>query len=326
MSVALNRHKGVAAALIKILKETRSTPPSMRLDRLITLGVIRPAKRLGGLFSSRTKNAASRRKLPVLMYHSISDDPEPNFSPYYKICTSPRRFAEQMEWLAADGWQGVTLSDGLEWLAGKKTLTGNPVAITFDDGFRDFHTEAWPSLRQHNFAATMYLPTAYIGDTRQSFKGRECLTWAEVRELHGAGMEFGSHTVNHPKLVDLTAAQIKNELEDSKQELDQQLGVSVTAFAYPFAFPQENIPFVTELGNLLVQCGYRHCATTILGRAAWDDSFPLVRRLPANSQDDHTLLRSKLRGEYDWLARPQGMIRSWKFRYRALKTTPVPRG
>jgi len=56
-------------------------------------------------------------RIPILMYHSISDDPEPNFSPYYKVCTSPRRFAEHMQWLADSGYRGVTLSEGLAALA-----------------------------------------------------------------------------------------------------------------------------------------------------------------------------------------------------------------
>src|SRR5690606_23092435 len=116
---------------------------------------------------------AGERQLPVLMYHSISDDPEPTFSPYYKVCTAPARFSEHMHWLAEAGWRGTTLSDGLDWLAGKKQITGRPVAITFDDGFRDFHTAAFPALQRHGFSATMYLPTAFIGDQRRQFKGRD---------------------------------------------------------------------------------------------------------------------------------------------------------
>ena len=50
------------------------------------------------------------------MYHRISDDPEIDRSDYYKVCTSPERFAEQMQWLADWGYEGVTLSEGLAWL------------------------------------------------------------------------------------------------------------------------------------------------------------------------------------------------------------------
>src|SRR6185369_12183946 len=105
-----------------------------------------------------------------------------------------------------------------------------------DDGFRNFHTEAFPVLQKHQFTATVFLPTGFIGDAadvpsgqsrvedngpaenaeaegvlvaplpgsqaspgrgRRSFKGTECLTWEEVRELRNSGIRFGSHTVTH---------------------------------------------------------------------------------------------------------------------------------
>ena len=86
------------------------------------------------------------------------------------------------------------------------------MAITFDDGFRDFHTQAWPILERHCFTATMFLPTAYISEQRRSFQSKECLTWEEVRELRANGVRFGSHTVNHPMLHDMTWDGILSEL------------------------------------------------------------------------------------------------------------------
>jgi len=60
------------------------------------------------------------------MYHSISDDPETGVSPYYRVCTFPRRFAEQMKWLADWGYRGVTLSEGLAWLKREARQTTGP--------------------------------------------------------------------------------------------------------------------------------------------------------------------------------------------------------
>ena len=88
------------------------------------------------------------------------------------------------------------------------TRARKPVAITFDDGFQDFYTEAFPVLAQYGFSATMYLPTAFVGNPRRSFKSHPCMTWSEVREAYRAGIEFGSHTVSHPKLVELDWPQI----------------------------------------------------------------------------------------------------------------------
>lgn len=279
----------------------------MRLDRLISLGLVNPLRQALG------RSTDKGRCLPILMYHSVSDDPEPAHSPYYKVCTSPRRFSEQMQWLKNSGWQGVTLSDGLDFLNGKKDLSGYPVAITFDDGFRDFHTAAYPALQQHGFAATMYLSTAFVGDERRSFKSRECLTWPEVRDLAAAGMEFGSHTVNHPVLYQLSWAEIEGELRDSRSALEQELGVSSRIFAYPYAYPGEDSDYAATFANLLRKLGYTSCATTKIGRARpKDDPFSLVR-LPANSADDQALFMAKLSGSYDWLRLPQSGIRRAKY-------------
>ena len=255
------------------------------------------------------------------MYHSISDDPEPAFSPYYKVCTSPRRFAEHMQWLEDAGWRGVSLSDGLDILAGKKHIDGKPVAITFDDGFRDFHTEAFPILQRHGFSATMYLPTAFIGNERKTFKTRECLTWAEMRLMHQAGIEFGSHTVNHPKLVDLRWPEIETELRESKATIEQQLGHPINSFAYPYAFPQENQPFTENLTAVLRRLGYQNCATTVVRRERAAPHPFLIKRLPVNACDDRALLAAKLDGAYDWLALPQEAVRRWKSRRRTRQMT-----
>jgi peptidoglycan/xylan/chitin deacetylase (PgdA/CDA1 family) len=269
----------------------------MRLDRSLTLHFFQPLQNLG--------LRAGGLHLPILMYHSISDAPEPGVSPYYRVCTSPRRFAEHMQSLAESGWQGVTLRDGLDLLAGKKQSTARPVAITFDDGFHDFYTAAFPILKQHGFSATMYLPTAFIGDDRRLFKSRTCLTWGEIRELQQTGVEFGSHTVNHPVLYDLSWQEIERELAPSKERIEQELGETIASFAYPYAFPQEDAPFAKTFAGLLRDAGYCNCVTTVIGRAQPDGSPFSLKRLPANDDDDPALLEAKLTGAYDWLSGPQ---------------------
>lgn len=276
---------------------------SARFDRYLTLSVFRPLNRAG--------LGDGDQSVPVLMYHSVSDDPETGVNPYYRLATSPRRFAEQMQWLKNSGCVGVSLEEALAFRANGKA-GARPVAITFDDGFRDFHTGAWPVLQRHGFSATMYLPTAFIGSQRKSFRGRECLTWNEVRELRRQGIRFGSHTVNHPKLHELPWKTIANELAGSKQAIEQELGEAVASFAYPFAFPQEDRSFTKMLGELLQGQGYRHCVTTVIGRVQPDDDLFCVKRLPANSDDDEALFIAKLAGAYDWLGSAQRTVRQLK--------------
>jgi peptidoglycan/xylan/chitin deacetylase (PgdA/CDA1 family) len=332
----------------------------MRLDRCITLNLVQPFRHSlfhigwgeGGRSPDEvhdTRHPSPVTPLPVLMYHSISDDSEPGVRPYYRICTSPRGFREQMQWLKDNGYQAVTLSAGLEWLrtATQKAENRNPkseiktkasseisafsfqlsafqqrpVVLTFDDGFRDFYTHGVPALQHYGFSATMYLPTAYIGNesschsspvTRHSFHGKECLSWNEIQELNRAGIEFGSHTVHHPELVNLPWAEIQSEIADSKAQIENHLGTAVKAFAYPYAFPQARRDFVSRFKDLLATSGYETCVTTLIGRHR-PGADPLeIKRLPVNSDDDGRLFQAKLAGGYDWLAFPQGLIKKFK--------------
>jgi peptidoglycan/xylan/chitin deacetylase (PgdA/CDA1 family) len=272
---------------------------AFRLDRVVTLGLHRTLRWSWGC-------------LPILMYHSISDDAEQGVHPYYRVATHPRRFAQQMEWLAELGCVGLSLERALRLPAGTQANGRRPVAITFDDGFRDFHTAAWPVLRRHGFTATMYLPTGFIGGRRQSLRGKECLTWNEVRELQAQGVRFGSHTATHPKLYELRWNLIERELVVSKERLEQELGVAAESFAYPYAFPQEDPDYTRTLAELLRKQGYRTCVTTIIGRAQPGDERLRLKRLPVNSDDDRALLSAKLDGAYDWLGAAQLFSRQLK--------------
>lgn len=264
---------------------------ALRADRLATLYVFHPV-------ASRLANGNLR--IPVLMYHSVSNTAGIRRG-YFQTTTSPARFAGQMRMLQEQGYTPVALSRAAGILAGSHPGPAKPVVITFDDGYRDFHTEAFPVLAAHGFAASMFLPTGYIGDRRSSFNGLECLTWGEVRELDTAGVEFGSHTVSHPKLKELGSGRIEQELRGSKEAIEDKLGKPAVCFSYPYAFPEANRDFVARLKDILVACGYRAGVSTVIGSAAPSSDPLFLSRLPVNSQDDAALFRAKLEGGYDWL-------------------------
>ena len=249
--------------------------------------------------------------VPILMYHSVSDEQE-TVAPYYRLATDPRRFAEQMQWLDDSGYVGLSLEEALRFIDDVRPDGRLPVAITFDDGYRNFYTTAWPILRARGFAATVYLPTRYIGSETKTFLGRSCLTWVEVRELQAQGVHFGSHTVSHPVLQDLSMDLVESELRFSKASIEDALGQKVTGFAYPYAFPQEDRAFSNRLVDRLRECGYETCVTTIIGRAHAAGEFLRLKRLPVNSCDDRDLFMAKLRGCYDWVGSAQCAVRHLK--------------
>jgi len=164
-----------------------------RFDRFLTLHFFHPI--------AKRRRPQEGLKVPILMYHGIGELQKKGSHFYYETATSPEVFAAHMAFLKEDGYRAV----GLNGLAG---LFSNPersiekcVVITFDDGLADFRAAALPVLNRHGFSVTVFLPAGLMG---QEVNGQACMTWDEVRESAAKGITFGSHSLTHPKMVDLT--------------------------------------------------------------------------------------------------------------------------
>ena len=241
------------------------------------------------------------------MYHSISETTQ-DAHPYFLTETSPVIFAEQMKYLRDNGYSAISLDEVVALLGSKSPAeTKKYVVITFDDGYRDFYTEAFPILQKYELNATVFLPTEYVRERAQSFKTKDCMTWQEVRELRKAGVVFGSHTVSHPQLHSVSRAQVADELRRSKETIESELGERITGFSYPYAFPEDDREFTKRLQTQLEECGYEAGVTTVLGSVQKLEDRFTMKRLPANSCDDPALFQAKLEGDYDWLRRAQYM-------------------
>ena len=268
----------------------------MRLDRFLTLYIFGPLARL---------RKPRGLRIPILMYHSISDDPESGH-PYYWINTSPALFADHMRYLADHGYEVIPLSTAVAMIRGfslnTKHQTLNTVVLTFDDGYADFFSAAFPVLQRHGFTATVFLPTDYIDGTKPGLRGKQHLTWDQVRELQEQGITFGSHTCSHPQLSDLPPGDAERELLVSRRVFDGQRVACASTFCYPFRFPEQNTGFVERFNETLQRVEYEACASTRIGTInAADDIFAL-KRIPVNSGDDLPLFSAKLSGGYDWLS------------------------
>lgn len=267
-----------------------------RIDRLVTLYLSNP---LAQAFGSSRKS-----KVPILMYHSISENLFGMSHPYFHINTPPEIFARQMRWLHNAGYRTIGLDEALNGLQAGADLAKS-VVLTFDDGYRDFYDEALPILKQHGFTATLFLVSDRIGNSPVRIEGADFLTWGDVRELQNEGIHFGSHTVTHPDMRCLAPEQLEYELGRSKEVLEDQLGVPVDSFSHPHGFPEEDRDYARFLQDVLCNCGYDHAVSTIIGRANANSNRFFLPRLPVNSFDDQAFFLAKLKGGYDWLHWPQ---------------------
>jgi len=168
----------------------------------------------------------------ILTYHSISMGRPP-------LAVSPSLFAEQMEWLSQNA-RVVSLGVITDRLRQHAPLPRRAVVLTFDDGYRDFYTNAAPHLRRHGFPATVFLPTASCGQTNawpglpSGVEERELLTWQQIKELAGQGTYFAPHGVTHQDMTLLSVADAEQEMVASKREIEEKIGRAVEFFCYPY--------------------------------------------------------------------------------------------
>jgi peptidoglycan/xylan/chitin deacetylase (PgdA/CDA1 family) len=281
----------------------------MRVDRTISMILAS---------QQRFAEAGTDGKIPILMYHSISSEKSGGARSahsayrYFETSTSPALFRRHMEILHVLGYTVIRLKDLGEAFSQALSKGRKYSVITFDDGYADFYETAFPILQAFKFPATVFVPTAFIGAPGPGIEGKTHLTWPQVREAHSAGIDIGSHTVNHPQLADLAAEQILHQLRESKKTIEDNLGTAIDTFAYPFAFPEGRKGLVTVLRRILVECGYRAGVCTSIGRVSPGDDRLFLRRLPVNTFDDEAFFRAKLGGAYDWLHGSQVLVKRLK--------------
>ena len=172
--------------------------------------------------------AVTSLKVPVLMYHEIADIAA---SPS-GLAVAPEAFADQLAYLHDAGFTAVTAGTLAKNLAGgAEALPERPVVLTFDDGYRDFHSRALPLLKQYGHTATVFQTTGWI-DTERGPKWM--LNWRELSEIAEAGIEVGAHSHEHPELDRLPDDKLRDELDRPKHMLEDKLGLAVPGLAYPF--------------------------------------------------------------------------------------------
>ncbi|MEN6373606.1 MAG: polysaccharide deacetylase family protein [Smithella sp.] len=270
---------------------------SFRLDRFLTIYLFNS-------FISK-RQLAENKRISILMYHSISDDREHGVHPYYKINTAPAIFADQMRFLYENNYSVIDLKSVKGCFDKKYELNKKIVVITFDDGYHDFYTNAFPILQKYHFTATVFLPTAFIGNEGIKLRGKAHLTWNQISELADSGISFGSHTVTHPELSNLSNKDVEYEIRQSKKAIEDNLGKAIDTFSYPFKFPDEKKVFINDLRKILQKCEYHHGVSTRIGTTSKSDDIYFMKRIPVNTDDDIPLFKAKLEGGYNWLNKPQ---------------------
>ena len=211
--------------------------------------------------------------IPVLNYHQINDVDE------NLLTVSTSEFETQMAWLEENGYQTISVSELLDFLDGKGSLPERPVLITFDDGYIDNYQCAFPILKKHNMKACIFLISEYVS------LYPNYLTWEQLAEMQSSGIEFGSHTVDHNVLTELSPNSVNHELADSKDLLEKRLKRRIEVLAYPCGFTNEYIK------SRVNASGYRAAFTVNLGNVHTGDDLYALNRVPIFGALPHTMFR-----------------------------------
>jgi peptidoglycan/xylan/chitin deacetylase (PgdA/CDA1 family) len=234
------------------------------------------------------------RKIPILMYHSVSDHATRKYSPF---AISPALFAQQMDYLRQQSYTPITVTHLMEIRASGEQLPAKPVLLTFDDGLEDFYTGALPILQQYGFPATLYVVTGFMNGTSRWLLSegegdRPMLTWEKLAEIHAAGIECGGHTHTHPQLDTVPLARARDEITQCKKILEDHLGHAVQSFAYPYGYHTNAVKQAVQEAGYTSACAvkYEMCAENT-------DLFAL-KRLMVGPTTDLTALEALLTTGY----------------------------
>ena len=167
------------------------------------------------------------RHIPIFMYHSINDEP---IGKEEELSVSVDDFESQLRYLRERGYESVFVKD-----MPKYDYEQRLVAVTFDDGYEDVYTNAFPLLKKYEINATLFMPTSLIGEEGY-------LDEDQLRELQNSGyVDVESHTVSHEDLSRLSPDEIENEFRESKRTLEDILDKTVNVIAYPGGYVNSDV-------------------------------------------------------------------------------------
>lgn len=207
--------------------------------------------------------------IPALMYHKVGDPPKG--SRLAKLWVTTAEFRRQMEYLKSHGYTSMTFTQLRDVEQGKRPLAAKPVLVTFDDGYENNYTNAYPILKELGMKGNIFLVYETIGAHNRWHDPKtepwiDMLTWDQVKEMQDSGViELGSHTMRHRHLPSISLEDARWEIFESKRRLEDTLGREVVGFAYPYGAGAYDAP----IRALAREAGYRYDFGIKQGISPW---------------------------------------------------------
>lgn len=225
------------------------------------------------------------QRIPVLCYHQFTEDKKSQ----NKMVVTRAEFESQMDYLAANKYHVLALSELGSFLKGEKELPLNSVVITIDDGYKNYFEVAYPILKKHNFPSTMFIYPDFIG-------AGPALKWQDVKRLSQTPLvDIQSHSKSHDSLSPLPRGEsdkgylsrLRVEVEGAEKILSRKTGQAINQFAYPYGNSS------LEIVELLEQNDYELAVTVHKGsNPAFSAPFLLHRTMIYGGDSLHAFKKS----------------------------------
>lgn len=224
-----------------------------------------------------------RDKETVLVYHSVSgmyerQDP-------FKLNVSTELFKEQTAYIS-----------GLQ----KK----REILLTFDDGFENFFTDAYPVLLRYNIKSILFIAVDFIdkrillSDFCPAGAEIKSLSWEQIKEISSNGIEIGSHSLSHPDLLAIDNKLAESEIIGSKKRIEAMISKKVKYFAYPYGSKRS---YDTAIKKIVKESGYEKAYSNIMGFNTKNADPYELRRIRIYSNDNMFRFKMKISGAYNWI-------------------------
>jgi len=241
----------------------------------------------------------------ILSYHSISGYRNLKYSHHYSI--DPQLFNIHMNYLHDINFNVINLMEFQEMIKAPALIDRQTIVLTFDDGYADSYFYAYPILKKNGFSATFFLISSFI-DSKTIFpwlreslipRGENLpLSADQILEMTRGGMDFGSHSHSHQRLIKISQKEAFKEIQGSKTYIEDLIGRKINSFSYPYGSWTDFNRSHQEMTKL---AGYELAVTSIYGSNTKDSNPFLLKRIPIYGNDSLSAFKMKINGSYDWI-------------------------
>lgn len=232
------------------------------------------------LVPASTFRNPSMLSIPIFIYHYVEYVKDKRDTTRQGLDVLPDVFEGHLQLLANTHYTTYFVKDIPDILKGVILFKPDSVVLTFDDGYEDFYTDAFPLLKKYNIKSTIYVVADFIGK-------KNYMTESQIREIVESNLvELGSHSMKHQKLTLMPINVARKEITDSKEKLEKRFNVKIQTFAYPYG------TFSPKLIDLVKEASYSAGVSTVKGIDQSNNNLFFLSRVRAGTISKQGLIKA----------------------------------